>query len=69
MCYNPHPTDCDKFVQCYFAGTGQEKAAYRQCPFGLYWDHSILNCRVSTEVDCPNGMWTKAQYVSKKWTG
>ena len=36
--FNTHPEDCDKFVQCYFGSKGQLRVAYRQCPFGQYWD-------------------------------
>ena len=50
--FNPHPEDSDKFVQCYFGNKGQLRVAYRQCPFGQYWDQSVLTCRPSEYVEC-----------------
>ena len=72
--FNPHPDDCDKFVQCYFGSKGQLRVAYRQCPFGQYWDQSMLTCRPSEYVECEKGRVWKlksflsfAQFLTKPW--
>lgn len=66
--FNPHPDDCDKFVQCYFGTKGQLRVAYRQCPFGQYWDQSVLTCRPSEYVECEKGNWL-CMYNTRSWGG
>ncbi|XP_071120172.1 protein PIF-like [Mytilus edulis] len=50
--YNPHPEDCDKFIQCYFGENNEIVGAYRQCPWGQYWDQEVLTCRPAENVVC-----------------
>ncbi|XP_061177914.1 protein PIF-like [Saccostrea echinata] len=62
--FNPHPDNCDKFTQCYFGPNGQVRMAYRQCPFGQYWDQSVLTCRPSEQVPCQKDKCGKPRITS-----
>lgn len=53
--YNPHPEDCDKFIQCFFGEKGELRAIDRQCGYGQYWDQTVLTCRKAAEVPCRMG--------------
>lgn len=50
--YMKHPSDCTQFVQCFFSAKGGIEAVYMPCPFGQYWDQSVLTCRPAAEVEC-----------------
>ncbi|XP_071104631.1 uncharacterized protein [Haliotis cracherodii] len=52
--YRYHPTDCDKYVQCYFNPNGEVSAVYRTCPFGHYWSQATMRCDHSWKVTCPH---------------
>nr|CCJ09597.1 BSMP protein [Patella vulgata] len=43
-------SDCDKFLQCQLS----HPPIIRQCPFGTYWDQSILTCNHRDQVNCTN---------------
>ncbi|KAK3594032.1 hypothetical protein CHS0354_040790 [Potamilus streckersoni] len=49
--YNPHPSDCDKFISCY-TSLGKSREDIRSCPFGKYWDQDVKTCRTSEQVKC-----------------
>ncbi|XP_046559689.1 uncharacterized protein LOC124268724 [Haliotis rubra] len=51
--YRYHPTDCDKYVQCFFNPNGNVIGVYRSCPFGYYWNQVTFRCAVSWKVSCP----------------
>lgn len=55
--YNSHPTDCDKYVQCFFDDNGAVTAFYRTCPWGLYWNQDILSCQGTKDVRCKYGTY------------
>ncbi|XP_041365646.1 SCO-spondin-like [Gigantopelta aegis] len=50
--YRPHPTDCEKYMQCYYTTQNSVIAVYRNCPFGYYWDQTALRCDLSCRVNC-----------------
>ena len=64
--YNNHPYDCNQYIQCYIGRSGLEPI-YRRCPFGLFWDQSVLTCRESHLVDCPHGK-NKPHFISEALT-
>ncbi|XP_064613276.1 protein PIF-like [Liolophura sinensis] len=51
--YNPHPSRCDMYTQCYPVGEGHFRSVFRPCPPGLFWQQSALTCNRPAEVDCP----------------
>ncbi|XP_067656112.1 SCO-spondin-like isoform X2 [Haliotis asinina] len=51
--YRYHPTDCDKYLQCYYNPSGYTIGVYRSCPFGYYWDQRTLRCDFPWRVSCP----------------
>ncbi|XP_071104564.1 SCO-spondin-like isoform X2 [Haliotis cracherodii] len=51
--YRYHPTDCDKYIQCYDNPRGIAIGVYRSCPFGYYWNQDTFRCTESWKVDCP----------------
>ncbi|XP_046373385.2 SCO-spondin-like isoform X13 [Haliotis rufescens] len=51
--YRYHPTDCDKYLQCYYNPNGYVVGVYRSCPFGYYWDQRTLRCDFPWRVNCP----------------
>ncbi|KAJ8299027.1 hypothetical protein KUTeg_023087 [Tegillarca granosa] len=51
--YNPHPTDCTKFIQCYFGVDGEIIVSEKQCSFGQFWSRNAVTCVSSQHVDCP----------------
>ncbi|XP_046559684.1 SCO-spondin-like isoform X2 [Haliotis rubra] len=51
--YRYHPTDCDKYLQCYYNPNGSVIGVYRACPFGYYWDQRTLRCDYPWRVRCP----------------
>ncbi|XP_052090221.1 protein PIF-like [Mytilus californianus] len=52
--YKVHPTDCDKFIQCYFDGFGNTRASVKSCSFGEYWDQYNVACVDAQIANCPN---------------
>ncbi|KAK3101594.1 hypothetical protein FSP39_004698 [Pinctada imbricata] len=52
--FNRHPTDCDKYVQCYFVAKNEIKAVYRDCPWGTFWNQTVLTCQDPSVAKCPN---------------
>lgn len=53
--FNSHPTDCSKFVQCYFGNAGIKAAVIQECPWGNFWSQDSLTCQPAGIVNCPNG--------------
>jgi len=53
--FNRHPTDCDKFVQCYFGPGGMKQYSYQECPWGNFWDQDSLTCQPPHRVSCQQG--------------
>ncbi|XP_046580719.1 uncharacterized protein LOC124288175 isoform X8 [Haliotis rubra] len=51
--YNPHPSDCNKYIQCMFDNNQLIKVEEMECPHGLYWDQDKLTCNRPEEVNCP----------------
>ncbi|XP_067654977.1 uncharacterized protein [Haliotis asinina] len=51
--YNPHPSDCNKYIQCMFDNNQLIKVEEMECPHGLYWDQDKLTCNRPEEVSCP----------------
>ncbi|XP_046373386.2 hemicentin-1-like isoform X1 [Haliotis rufescens] len=51
--YRYHPTDCDKYVQCYRNPNGKVVAIYRRCPFGFFWNQVTFQCDDAWKVTCP----------------
>ncbi|KAL3842731.1 hypothetical protein ACJMK2_020719 [Sinanodonta woodiana] len=49
--YNPHPSDCNKFVICY-SSLGKLREDTRSCPHGKYWDQAVKTCQTSEKVKC-----------------
>ncbi|GFO22499.1 collagen alpha-5(vi) chain [Plakobranchus ocellatus] len=48
-----HPTDCDKYVQCYWnPDTRMDLAILRTCPMGLHWLQSRRQCVPPREASC-----------------
>lgn len=60
--FNSHPNECDLFVHCYFGELGL-RAMIRKCPFGQFWNQTILSCEYSERTYCPMGKYTL--YFSK----
>ncbi|XP_048251341.1 SCO-spondin-like [Haliotis rufescens] len=52
--YRYHPTDCDKYIQCYNNPNGNVVAMYRRCPFGKFWNQVTFQCDDSWRVVCPH---------------
>ncbi|XP_052064771.1 protein PIF-like [Mytilus californianus] len=52
--FNGHPTDCGKFVQCYFGNAGIKAAVIQECPWGNFWSQESLTCQPAGMVKCPN---------------
>ncbi|XP_048251347.1 uncharacterized protein LOC124113205 isoform X2 [Haliotis rufescens] len=52
--YRYHPTDCDKYIQCYNNPSGNVVAMYRRCPFGKFWNQVTFQCDESWRVVCPH---------------
>ncbi|XP_064612656.1 protein PIF-like [Liolophura sinensis] len=50
--YRSHPTDCNRYSQCFPIGPGQWRAVIRSCPAGLFWDQSKLTCNRARAVSC-----------------
>lgn len=50
--FNSHPNECDLFVHCYFGELGL-RAIIRKCPFGQFWNQTILSCEYSERAYCP----------------
>jgi hypothetical protein len=53
--FTRHPTDCSKFIQCYFGINGLKKMSYQECPWGNFWDQASLTCQPAHRVKCPTG--------------
>ena len=53
--FNPHPTDCTKFTQCYFGDHGEIRAVYRECPFEMFYDKEKIACVPATQTVCEMG--------------
>lgn len=53
--FTRHPTDCSKFIQCYFGNNGLKKMSYQECPWGNFWDQTSLTCQPAHRVKCPTG--------------
>ncbi|XP_048242135.1 uncharacterized protein LOC124112132 [Haliotis rufescens] len=51
--YRYHPTDCDKYIQCYFNPNGSVIGIHRSCSFGYSWDQATLRCVETLKVSCP----------------
>ncbi|XP_061172939.1 protein PIF-like [Saccostrea echinata] len=51
--FTRHPTDCSKFIQCYFGNNGLKKMSYQECPWGNFWDQTSLTCQPAHRVKCP----------------
>ncbi|XP_059152265.1 collagen alpha-4(VI) chain-like isoform X1 [Physella acuta] len=50
----PHPSDCDKYVQCYYNNlTNLDLGVVRQCPMGLFWSQQNKTCSPPNLVQCP----------------
>lgn len=53
--FTRHPSDCSKFIQCYFGINGLKKMSYQECPWGNFWDQASLTCQPAHKVKCPTG--------------
>ncbi|XP_076450405.1 protein PIF-like [Babylonia areolata] len=58
--YRAHPTEANKYIQCYFPSETRTLAIVRECPFGLLWNDKQRLCdnylRVHLAKDpCENG--------------
>lgn len=53
--FNIHPTECDKFVQCYFGHGSMPQYSVQDCPWGNFWDQDSMTCSPAMRVTCPNG--------------
>ncbi|XP_046567270.1 uncharacterized protein LOC124275691 [Haliotis rubra] len=51
--YRSHPTECDKYIQCYFHPNGSVVGVYRSCSFGYSWNQATFACVESGKVSCP----------------
>ncbi|XP_046559690.1 uncharacterized protein LOC124268725 [Haliotis rubra] len=51
--YRYHPTDCEKYIQCYYNPNGNAIGVYRSCSFGYFWNQDSLRCMESWRVSCP----------------
>lgn len=45
--YQPHPTDCSKFIQCF-----NKKPIEFMCQTNFYWNHAKQMCDLAQNVDC-----------------
>ncbi|XP_067653612.1 SCO-spondin-like isoform X2 [Haliotis asinina] len=52
--YRYHPTDCDKYIQCYNNPNGNVVAMYRRCQFGKFWNQVTFQCDDPWRVVCPH---------------
>ncbi|KAH3888653.1 protein PIF-like [Dreissena polymorpha] len=52
--FNPHPSDCSMFVQCFEYPGGRMSPVYRSCEYGQFWDHAKLRCLPADSVNCPH---------------
>ncbi|XP_050408471.2 protein PIF [Patella vulgata] len=52
--YNNHPSDCHKYVQCFFSADGSVSAFTMSCSAGLFWDQDGLSCNFAQYVNCTN---------------
>ncbi|XP_021358125.1 protein PIF-like isoform X2 [Mizuhopecten yessoensis] len=52
--YARHPTECEKFIQCFLKESGVWYNKVQSCGVGEFWDHALLACRIAEVVDCPN---------------
>ncbi|KAK3575946.1 hypothetical protein CHS0354_001150 [Potamilus streckersoni] len=50
--YAKYPEDCEKFLQCYYVGA-TVRPVIRKCPYGLFWDQTLMLCRRPDDVFCP----------------
>ncbi|XP_055900355.1 von Willebrand factor-like isoform X2 [Biomphalaria glabrata] len=49
----PHPSDCDKYIQCYYNNiTMLDIGVVRNCPMGLHWNQPSKTCLNTTQVRC-----------------
>nr|KAI8759927.1 collagen alpha-3(VI) chain-like [Biomphalaria glabrata] len=49
----PHPSDCDKYIQCYYNNiTLLDIGVVRNCPMGLHWNQPSKTCLNTTQVRC-----------------
>lgn len=55
--FNSHPEECDLFVHCYFGEQGL-RAMIRRCPFGQFWNQTILSCQYSERSFCAMGKFS-----------
>ncbi|XP_041355620.1 SCO-spondin-like isoform X2 [Gigantopelta aegis] len=51
--YRLHPTDCHKYVLCYYRNNGYTIGVIKTCPFDKYWNQKVRKCEPSCDVDCP----------------
>ena len=53
--YRLHPTECNKYVLCYYRDDGYAIAVIKTCPFDQYWNQQARKCEPSCDVTCPIG--------------
>ncbi|XP_062592474.1 uncharacterized protein LOC134253916 [Saccostrea cucullata] len=51
--FNSHPNKCNLFVHCYYGEIGRLRAMIQRCPFGQFWNQTILSCQYSQRSYCP----------------
>ncbi|XP_071104574.1 uncharacterized protein [Haliotis cracherodii] len=67
--YRYHPTDCDKYIMCFYNPNGNVLGVYRSCPFGYYWNQVTFRCVASWKVSCPLEKCTGACKANYKMEG
>ncbi|XP_061176186.1 uncharacterized protein LOC133185140 [Saccostrea echinata] len=61
--FNSHPNECNLFVHCYYGELGRLRAMIQRCPFGQFWNQTILSCQYSERSYCPVD---RCSYVREK---
>jgi len=52
--HTSHPTDCEKYVQCYRDSLGNILGRAMPCGFGTYWNQAVYTCTDPSWVSCPH---------------
>ena len=64
--YKAYPGDCTKYIDVRPDENGGSIQEVKKCPFGTFWDSTVLTCQYSWMVNCAYGKFVDIRILLKE---